>query len=111
MILVAVDSCPNRTRGRRDRPRGGTERVAGPDRSPSQSGPASYAPPAEQWNPAPDYGYRRPARRPRRTAGGGGLGARRTVAGPFVGGGPGLLPSRPPPAPGGGAGRGRPRAG
>jgi predicted metalloprotease len=45
--------------------------VAGPHRSPSRGGgPAPNDPPPGQWRPAPNYGYHRPARRPRRTASG-----------------------------------------
>jgi len=70
MILVAVASCPYGAGAGGDVREEGRKRVAGPHRSPSQSGPAPHAPSSEPWRPAPDYGYHRPARRPRRTASG-----------------------------------------
>jgi predicted metalloprotease len=85
MILVAAASCPYGTGAsgnsiaRRD-----GKRVAGPHRSPSQSGPAPHTPPSGPWRPAPDYGYHRPARRPRRTASGVVIGALGGVAALFV---------------------------
>jgi uncharacterized protein len=62
--------------------------VAGPHRSPSRHDPAPFAPPADgsgaTWDPGPDYGYRRPARRPRRTASGVLIGTLGGVAALFV---------------------------
>jgi uncharacterized protein len=84
MILVAVASCRITLGADGTGREEGRKRVAGPHRSPSASDPASYAPSPERWKPAPGYGYRRPVRRPRRTAGGVIIGALGTVAALFV---------------------------
>ncbi|MCW2944139.1 MAG: putative protein of unknown function zinc metallopeptidase [Actinoallomurus sp.] len=67
MILLAVAPSP---RGVGAHQREERKAVVGPYRSPSTGEPAPYGPPPRQWGPQQGYGYRRPRRRPRRTAGG-----------------------------------------
>lgn len=74
MILVAVASCPHATGPGGNWREEERERVAGPHRPPSGGDLAPYPPASGPYRPggrtASDYGYHRPARRPRRTAGG-----------------------------------------
>jgi uncharacterized protein len=85
MILVAAASCPSGT-GASGNPivRRDGKRVAGPHRSPSPSGPAPHTPPAGPSPRSQNYGYHRPARRPRRTASAVVIGALGSVAALFV---------------------------